>query len=141
VIVNIASSAGFAAAPQMAAYNVTKAGVISLSETLAAELGSSGIQVTVAMPGFFRTGLLSTLRAPAAETAYARQLLERARHGPDAAAAAVLTAAANGRLHLVWPREYAVLWRMKRWFPRWFVGRVRRLRELQIRRAADRPRV
>jgi NAD(P)-dependent dehydrogenase (short-subunit alcohol dehydrogenase family) len=62
LIFNVASSAGFAAAPQMSAYNVTKAGVISLSETLAAELAGSGVQVSVAMPGFFRRlccGLIS----------------------------------------------------------------------------------
>src|SRR5688572_13798873 len=38
LVLNVASSAGFAAAPQMAAYNVTKAGVIALSETLVTEL-------------------------------------------------------------------------------------------------------
>jgi len=37
-IINVASAAAFAAAPGMAAYNVSKAGVLSLSETLAAEL-------------------------------------------------------------------------------------------------------
>ena len=59
-ILNIASSAGFAAAPHMGAYNASKAGVIALSETLAGELHGSGVQVSVAMPGFFRTGLLET---------------------------------------------------------------------------------
>ena len=57
LILNIASSAGFASAPQMSAYNATKAAVISLSETLAAELSGTGVQVSVAMPGFFRTAL------------------------------------------------------------------------------------
>ena len=37
-IINVASAAAFGAAPGMAAYNVSKAGVLSLSETLAAEL-------------------------------------------------------------------------------------------------------
>jgi NAD(P)-dependent dehydrogenase (short-subunit alcohol dehydrogenase family) len=71
VILNIASSAGFAAAPQMGACNASKAGVIALTETLAAELDGSGVQVSVAMPGFFRTGLLETMRAPAEESAMA----------------------------------------------------------------------
>src|SRR3546814_12836313 len=40
-IINVASAAGFTAAPEMAAYNVSKAGVVSLSETLAAELSGT----------------------------------------------------------------------------------------------------
>jgi hypothetical protein len=31
------------------------------------------VQVSVAMPGFFRTGLLETMRAPAEESAMARR--------------------------------------------------------------------
>ncbi|WP_280296790.1 SDR family NAD(P)-dependent oxidoreductase, partial [Nocardia abscessus] len=49
-IINVASAAGFAAAPSMAAYNVSKAGVLSLSETMAAELSGSGVAVTVLCP-------------------------------------------------------------------------------------------
>ncbi|MBK6579006.1 MAG: SDR family NAD(P)-dependent oxidoreductase [Sandaracinaceae bacterium] len=44
-ILNVASSAGLLAAPMMGPYNVTKAGVVSLSETLFAELGPSGVGV------------------------------------------------------------------------------------------------
>ena len=40
----------FGAAPRMAAYNVSKAGVLSLSETLAAELAGTGVGVTVLCP-------------------------------------------------------------------------------------------
>jgi NAD(P)-dependent dehydrogenase (short-subunit alcohol dehydrogenase family) len=46
-IINVASAASFGAAPDMAAYNVSKAGVLSLSETLAAELSGTGIGATV----------------------------------------------------------------------------------------------
>jgi NAD(P)-dependent dehydrogenase (short-subunit alcohol dehydrogenase family) len=57
IILNIASAAGFAAAPNMSAYNATKAAVISLSETLAAETGGTGIQISCAILGFFRSHL------------------------------------------------------------------------------------
>ena len=40
-IINVASAAAFGAAPSMAAYNVSKAGALSLSETLAAELSGT----------------------------------------------------------------------------------------------------
>ena len=49
-IINVASAAAFGAAPGMAAYNVSKAGVLSLSETLAAELSGTGVNVTVLVP-------------------------------------------------------------------------------------------
>jgi NAD(P)-dependent dehydrogenase (short-subunit alcohol dehydrogenase family) len=139
LILNVASSAAFAAAPQMSAYNATKAGVVALSETLAAELADTQIQVTVAMPGFFRTHLLDRLRAPPAQREMAHRLMDRSRHGADRAAAALLEAAAKGRLYVVWPREYAIAWRLKRWFPLWFLGRLQALRDAQVRRAGPPP--
>jgi NAD(P)-dependent dehydrogenase (short-subunit alcohol dehydrogenase family) len=111
-ILNIASSAGFAAAPQMGAYNASKAGVIAVSETLAAELYGTGVQVSVAMPGFFRTGLLETMRAPAEESAMARHLMESSGYDAADAAQAILAAAARGRLYIVWPSEYLWLCRI-----------------------------
>lgn len=124
LVLNVASSAGFASAPLMSAYNATKAGVISLSETLAAELQGSGVQVSVAMPGFFRTGLLDTLRAPAEADALARRIMERSGHDAAEAARALLAAAAAGELYVIWPREYRWAWRLKRLLPRWFVRRL-----------------
>ena len=61
-IVNIASFAGIANPPAMASYNVAKAGVISLSETLRHELEADGIGVSVACPTFFKTNLIATSR-------------------------------------------------------------------------------
>ncbi len=56
-IVNVASMAGLVHPPAMASYNVTKAGVVALSETLAFELGPWGVHVSVVCPAFFRTNL------------------------------------------------------------------------------------
>jgi len=139
LILNIASSAGFAAAPQMAPYNATKAAVIALSETLVAELADTGVQVSVAMPGFFRTHLLDHMRAPPEEEALAHRLMDRSGHDPDEAAAALLGAAVAGRTWIVWPREYRLAWRLKRWFPGWFLRRVRTFRDAQLRRADRSP--
>lgn len=57
-VVNVASIAAALNAPAMAAYNTSKAGVVAFSETLYGELLTSGIGVTVVMPGFFRSQLL-----------------------------------------------------------------------------------
>lgn len=140
VILNIASSAGFAAAPRMGAYNASKAAVIALTETLACELSGSGVQVSVAMPGFFRTGLLETMRAPAAESAMAQRLMERSPHDAADAARAILAATARGRLYIVWPREYVWLWRIKRFAPLRFLRLVQRMRGATTSGRAEHPR-
>ena len=137
LILNIASSAGFAAAPQMAPYNTTKAAVISLSETLAAELAGTGVQVSVAMPGFFRTHLLDQMRAPPQENRMAHQLMDTSGHDPDEAATALLSAAADGDTYIVWPPQYRLAWRLKRWFPNWFLKRVQAFRDAQLRQAGQ----
>jgi NAD(P)-dependent dehydrogenase (short-subunit alcohol dehydrogenase family) len=56
-IANIASIAAIVSAPEMASYNVSKAGVVALSETLDAELAAHHIDVTVACPGVFQSDL------------------------------------------------------------------------------------
>ncbi|MGH8455266.1 MAG: SDR family oxidoreductase [Nevskiales bacterium] len=63
-VVNVAAFAAFASMPGMASYNVAKAGVLSLSETLRGELHGHGVGVTVACPAFFKTNLLDSFRSP-----------------------------------------------------------------------------
>lgn len=127
-ILNVASSAGFAAAPRMGAYSASKAGVIALTETLAAELEDSGVQASVAMPGFFRTGLLETMRAPAEESAMARRLMDTSAYDAGDAARAILAGVIRGRLYIVWPGKYVWLWRIKRLFPTCYLRLVLRMR-------------
>ena len=63
-LVNVASLAGIMNLPAMSSYNVTKAAVISLSDTLRAELEPYGVRTTVVCPGFVRTNLGDRLRSP-----------------------------------------------------------------------------
>lgn len=58
-IVNTASMAGLVAVPGAAAYNVTKTGVVALSEGLYLELKATGspVRVSALCPGFVRTNL------------------------------------------------------------------------------------
>src|SRR3954468_3682131 len=74
-IINVASAAAFGAAPGMAAYNVSKAGVLSLSETLAAELSGTGINVTVLCPTFVKTNIVQAGRISAQSTQLADKLM------------------------------------------------------------------
>jgi len=60
-IVNIASLAGIAQMPGMITYNVVKAGVIALSESLRSELAKDYIHVAVVCPSFFKTNLTNSM--------------------------------------------------------------------------------
>ena len=54
-IVNVASVAGLRAAPMQGIYGATKAAVISMTQTLAFELGGSQIRVNAIAPGLVET--------------------------------------------------------------------------------------
>ena len=60
-IVNIASFVGLRAAPMQGIYGMTKAAVISMTQTLAFELGSSQIRVNAIAPGLVETRFASAL--------------------------------------------------------------------------------
>lgn len=59
-IINVASIAGYQAFPGWGAYNVSKAGLIALSKTLAAEERSRGIRVVTICPGSVNTPIWDT---------------------------------------------------------------------------------
>jgi short-subunit dehydrogenase len=53
----VASVTGFAALPRAAAYGATKAFLISMADSLRADLAGTGVEVTVVNPGYARTPL------------------------------------------------------------------------------------
>jgi len=58
-IINITSVTAFEAFPWNAAYGVAKAGIISLTKTMAVDLGAYNIRVNAIAPGFIATRLVS----------------------------------------------------------------------------------
>lgn len=120
-IVNIASMAGLTPPPGMASYNVAKAGVVSLSETLRSELAPLNIQVTVVCPSFFRTNLGESLRTPDPVT---RARFERLLENNDLTAEQIAVAtwqAVEKKKFLLIPHAVAKkAWRQKRWLPEKF---------------------
>jgi len=63
-IINVASAASYTAAPEMTVYNVSKAGVRALSETLSAELKKFDIQVNVLCPTLVPTNIIKNGKVP-----------------------------------------------------------------------------
>jgi NAD(P)-dependent dehydrogenase (short-subunit alcohol dehydrogenase family) len=62
-IVNVASIAGMTAAIAQGVYGMTKAAVISMTQTLSVELGGSGIRVNAIAPGLVETYFAGALLA------------------------------------------------------------------------------
>ncbi len=54
-VVNVSSVGGLVAVPGAAPYSVSKAGLLMLTRTLAAELGPRGVRVNAVSPGWVRT--------------------------------------------------------------------------------------
>jgi NADP-dependent 3-hydroxy acid dehydrogenase YdfG len=129
LLINVASAAAFASAPGMISYNATKAAVLSLSETLSGELAASRTQVSVVMPTFVPTNLIESFRGPAEARERATQALRDSKYPATAAARDILLQAAAGNLYIVLPGSARMLWRLKRWAPRFFLKRVLALRE------------
>ena len=90
-IVNIASIMGQRAAPMQGVYGMTKAAVISMTQTLAFELGSSGVRVNAIAPGLIETKFASAIVAnPQLRThIVGRTPLGRHAQPPEVAGAAV----------------------------------------------------
>ena len=63
-IINVASMAALMQGPGMSNYNVAKAGVLALSESLLVELRQLEVAVHVVCPSFFQTNLLDSFRGP-----------------------------------------------------------------------------
>jgi len=112
-IVNTASMAGMMSGPMMSPYNVTKFGVVSLSESLAAELNGIGIGVSVLCPGWVNTAIDESQRhrparlgPPRPPTPLALERLAqltallRAGMSPDEVAARVMAAIRDDELYV-----------------------------------------
>jgi NAD(P)-dependent dehydrogenase (short-subunit alcohol dehydrogenase family) len=124
LIINIASAAAFASPPGMAPYNATKAAVVALSETLAAELRSARTQVSVVMPTYFGSDLLDSFRGPAESRETAVDLMKSSAYAASALAVDLLQHAGRGELYVVLPKRARKLWRLKRWMPVRFIAGV-----------------
>ncbi len=117
-VVNVASIAAYAQAPRMGPYNVAKAGVVALSETLRGELLGTGIGVTVVCPGFFKTDIASNMRYTDLKE---RDATERLVGGADMdagnVASAVVNAVEQGKPFVVMPRMAQFLFWARRLLP------------------------
>ena len=116
-IINVASAAAFGAAPGMAAYNVSKAGTLSLSETLAAELAGTGINVTALCPTFVKTNILNSDRITDQSNQLADKLMRWVGFSPQRVARMCLDTNDRGGLYCMPQPDARIGWGIKRFTP------------------------
>lgn len=119
--VNVASMAGLMLAPMMDSYNVSKAGVIALSETLSLELRDAGIRICCVCPSFFQTNLTSGMRSdlPGIQQNI-NGLMKRSTVTADDVAADIGRAVKQGDFWVLPHQRERRLWLLKRHAPRAF---------------------
>ncbi|REJ87943.1 MAG: SDR family NAD(P)-dependent oxidoreductase [Planctomycetota bacterium] len=101
-VMNMASVAGLIAPARMGAYNVAKAGVVSLSETLYQELKRENVGVTVVCPWFVKTNLLETGRfADTREKTAGAAFMENSWLTAEKVADKAVRGMYRGKLHVV----------------------------------------
>jgi NAD(P)-dependent dehydrogenase (short-subunit alcohol dehydrogenase family) len=116
-VINVASSASFASVPGMGPYNVSKAGVVALSETLAGELSGTGVHVSVLCPTFVKTNILQTEHITPDSMQLAQVLMRVTGMSPQRVARVCLDAHDRGRLYVLPQLDAKAMWRIKRAAP------------------------
>lgn len=116
-IINVGSTASFAAAPGMGPYNVSKAGVLALSETLAAELSGTGVTVSVLCPTFVKTNVARDGRISGPSAGLADKLMRWTGVSASGVATTTLDAHDRGRLYVMPQWDARLIWQLKRHAP------------------------
>lgn len=127
-IVNVASAAGLFSAPMFAPYNVSKAAVVSLSQTLKSELAPFAIGVTVVCPPVVKTSILDNTLEMAGEIDYdieheeklIRTALENSRITPGDVAEKTMKAVEKNHLYVIPGISLQLSWLNSRYLPEFF---------------------
>ena len=118
-ILNVASIAAFACAGEMGPYNVTKAAVVALTETLAGELSGTDVGATVLCPFFFTTNIHKNARShtQSVSTDSIDRLMKKNAIQANEVAQIALDACDNNKLYVFPHREAKAIATVKRLLP------------------------
>jgi NAD(P)-dependent dehydrogenase (short-subunit alcohol dehydrogenase family) len=127
-VVNVASVAAILAPPSMAAYAASKAGVVALSEAIAAECDRRRPGMTIVCPGFFQSGLLGSWHFVSdVVRREAERRMAETRWTSDRVAERVLLAVRRNQRYVVVGTRARWLWRLKRLAPRATTALINRI--------------
>lgn len=137
-IINTASMAGLLHAPCMTAYNVSKAGVVALSETLKVEVSSWNIGVSVVCPAFVQTNLTDSMRTtiPGVDKTVNRWMAQSSVTADDVAKA-VFNGMTKGDFYVLTHRKEKLFWWLKRVSPAALLNLMGKTSGKQIRKIVE----
>lgn len=124
-ILNTASAAAIGCAPTMGAYNMTKAAVVAISETLYGELMDHNIQVSCIQPTYFRTNVVQYARGGELVKKATQLFIEKSGLEADTVAQEILNRAGKKKLYIILPEAARKMWLFKRLAPTWFRKKVK----------------
>lgn len=124
-ILNTASAAAISCAPTMGAYNMTKAAVVAISETLYGELMDHSIQVSCIQPTYFKTNVIQHARGGELVKKATQMFIDKS--GLEAAEVAqeILHRAGKKEFYIILPKDARKMWWLKRLAPTWFRKKVK----------------
>jgi len=120
-IINVGSMAGIANMPNMSMYNVSKAAVQSLAESLYVELAPFNVGVSIVLPTFFKSAIMQHNRGPEHATSVGKFMAEKQKITPETVAEKILEQSGKGKFYIYHP--YSAYWisLFKRVFPSLFL--------------------
>lgn len=120
-IINVSSIASISNSPRMSGYNVTKAGVKALSETLYGELKEFNVSVSVMLPFFFRTNIMQYSRGDDESKEMGTLMVGGSKVSASEVAVKALKKAGNRKFYILEPIQAGILFHLQRLFPRKFL--------------------
>ena len=137
-ILNTASAAAIGCAPTMGAYNMTKAAVVAISETLYGELMDHNISVSCIQPTYFRTNVVQFARGGEIIKKATQMFIDKSGLEAEEVAQEILTRAGNKELYIILPKDARKMWLLKRLAPTWFRKKVKEQFMYAMRKAMKR---
>ena len=119
-ILNTASLAAVSCAPTMGAYNMTKAAVVAISETLYGELMDYNVKVSCIQPSYFKTNIAQSARGGELVKKTTQFFIDHSHLEAKEVAQEILHRAGKGEFYIILPEPARKQWRLKRLAPTWF---------------------
>ncbi len=119
-IVNIASAAGYYAAPEMSAYSASKHAVMGLTESLRIEMAAFNVGVSAICPGVINTNIVAAMRTNGQLVEAQSKIVDiykKRNYGPEGVAEAIVSAIKHNRAVVPVSPEAWALYAAKRLAP------------------------
>ena len=119
----------------MSAYNVSKAGIVALSEGLLSELDPYGVKVSVVCPTFFQSNIAKSIRSDNPDAAKISARLNAATGiTADSIATTVYDESQKGKHYILAGTRLSdrTIWRLKRYLPALYLNMMKSNARIQL---------